>query len=201
MYPFFTAFFIFIVVLNLRLHRQRRRQEDTEQSFWDRESAANSTRRQDISTLNYINIPLEKIPQNLHTDSEKELVSLASETLLNLAGQTNTDLKLRYGVANLNALSQYDANFSRFVAVLPVYAAELIDAGQAGAARELLEFAVECRADSTRIFTMLAELYRKTGEEEKIDGLRRIAETYGSISGQMIVQALDRQYGTVEAPG
>lgn len=190
MFPFFTAFFLFVIVLNIALRKNNRSQEDFRSRFWERELEANHTRRQDISALDYIRIPLDKIPQNLHTDSERELVALASEKLLNLAGETNTDLKLKYGVANLEQLSAFDANFSRFVSALSVYAKELLDAGQTSDARGLLEFAVDCRADSSKIFSMLAKLYQDAGEPERIDSLLEIAKTFDSLSGRMIVQSL-----------
>lgn len=190
MFPFFTVFFIFVIVLNIALRKNNRSQEDFRSRFWERELEANNTRKQDISSLDYIRIPLDKIPQNLHTDSERELVALASEKLLNLAGETNTDLKLKYGVANLEQLSAFDANFARFVSALSVYAKELLDAGQTSDARGLLEFAVDCRADSSKIFSMLAKLYQDAGEPERIDSLLEIAKTFDSLSGRMIVQSL-----------
>lgn len=195
MFPFFTAFFLFVIVLNIALRKNNRSQEDFRSRFWERELEANHTRRQDISALDYIRIPLDKIPQNLHTDSERELVALASEKLLNLAGETNTDLKLKYGVANLEQLSAFDANFSRFVSALSVYAKELLDAGQTSDARGLLEFAVDCRADSSKIFSMLAKLYQDAGEPERIDSLLEIAKTFDSLSGRMIVQSLNTLKG------
>lgn len=190
MFPFFTIFFLFIIVLNIVLRRQDRSQAENDRRFWERELASNHTRKQDISNLDYIRIPLDKIPGNLHTDAEQELIALSSEKLLNLNGQSNTDLKLQYGVANLDFLSSCDANFARFVAILPVYAEELLAAGQAGDARTLLEFAVECSADSARIFSLLAKLYLDAGESGKIDDLIAIAEGYGSLSGQVIVRTL-----------
>lgn len=195
MFPFFTVFFIFVIVLNIALRKNNRSQEDFRSRFWERELEANNTRKQDISSLDYIRIPLDKIPQNLHTDSERELVALASEKLLNLAGETNTDLKLKYGVANLEQLSAFDANFARFVSALSVYAKELLDAGQTSDARGLLEFAVDCRADSSKIFSMLAKLYQDAGEPERIDSLLEIAKTFDSLSGRMIVQSLSTLKG------
>lgn len=191
MFPFFTIFFLFVIVLNLALRKNNRSHEDSQALFWERELEANHTRKKDISALDYIQIPLDKIPQNLHTDSERELMALASEKLLNLSGETNTDLKLKYGVANLEQLSLFDTNFARFVSALSVYAGELLDAGQASDARALLEFAVDCRADSSKIFSMLAKLYLDAGEPERIDRLIEIAKTYDSLSGRMIVQSLN----------
>lgn len=191
MFPIFTVFFLFIIAINVVLRKNNRSQEDYQTRFWERELEANNTRKQDISSLDYIQIPLEKLPQNLHTDSERELVELASKKLLNLAGETNTDLKLKYGVANLEQLSTCDTNFTRFVSAVSVYAKELLDAGQTSDARSLLEFAVESRADSSKIFAMLAKIYQDAGEPERIDRLLEIAKTFDTLSGRMIVQTLN----------
>ena len=191
MFPIFTVFFLFIIVINIVLRKNSRSQEDYQTRFWERELEANNTRKQDISSLDYIQIPLDKLPQNLHTDSERELVALASEKLLNLAGETNTELKLKYGVANLEELSACDANFTRFVSAVSVYAQELLDAGQTSDAQGLLEFAVDSRADSSKIFSMLAKIYQDAGEPGRIDRLLEIAKTFDSLSGRMIIQTLN----------
>ena len=44
--------------------------DKSEREFWDRESQANSTRRKDISYLNYIEIPLDKLPLSSCEDEE-----------------------------------------------------------------------------------------------------------------------------------
>lgn len=200
MFPFLTIFLVFIIILNYSIRKQKNAQADAEHNFWAREFSANNTRRQDISKLDYITIPAEKIPQNLHTDSEKTLVRLSSCKMLNLSGQTNTDLKIEYGVANLEALSEYDSNFTEFTAALAVYAQELIDSGQKDAARELLEFAVHHRADSRTIFVTLAKLYQESGEKEKIHELLEIGESFGTLSGRMIVQSLSELEETQSLP-
>lgn len=191
MFPIFTLFVIFVIALNVALRRQDRTQTKADQDFWARELAANNTRKQDISKLDYLYVPLDKIPQNLHTDAEKALVDLSSKKMLNLFGQSNTDLKLQYGVSNLDELSSYEENFARYVAVLPEYAAELIDAGQPEDATALLELAVEQRADSCPVYTILADLYIKAGQPEKVQPLIEKAKGFDSMSGRIIVDKLN----------
>lgn len=190
MFPCFTIFFIFVIVLNIALHRQRRSQEDVDRKFWERELAANNTRKQDITKLDYITIPLDMIPQNLHTETEQELIALASKKMLNLINQTNTDLKLKYGVANLEELSEYEENFTRYISLVPVYAKELIDADQKENAIALLELAVEQHADSCPVYTLLAEQYMQNGNSDKVQGLIEQAKSIDSISGSIIVHKL-----------
>ena len=115
MFIFLAVFIIFVLILNFAIHKNNRSQENAQEQFWENERQANFTRRKDIHNLNYLTIPIEKIPQNLHTDAEKTLVRLSSDKMLNLSGITNTELKLEYGAANLDELSAYDANFTEFV--------------------------------------------------------------------------------------
>lgn len=190
MFVFLAGFIIFVLILNFFIRTSNQNHQNTEDSFWEREQKANFTRRKDISNLSYITIPPEIIPENLHTDSEKKLTELSSKKMLNLTGLTNTDLKLQYGAANLEALSEYDNIFTTFVQTVPVYAEELTEAGQAEAARELLEFAVSYQADSGSIFLQLAELYTQSGQPDKIQGLIDSAEKLPSLEGPIIARKL-----------
>lgn len=191
MIPIFTiSMVIFVIVLKINLNKNNRAKEESEENFWKREHEANFTRKQDISGLNYITIPLEKFPQNLGTEAEQTLVQLSKEKILNLTGISNTDLKLEYGVANLEILTSYDNNFTLLVNALSVYGKELIDANQLADARTVLEYAVSVHADSKQIYTMLAELYRNSGETDRIAELISSAEKLNTFSKSGIVEAL-----------
>jgi hypothetical protein len=191
MIPIFTiAMIVFIVLLKMTINKNNHSNEEAESAFWERERQANFTRKQDISTLDYITIPLDKFPLNLGTESENALKELSGAKILNLTGISNTDLKLTYGVANLEPLTEYDGNFTRLVQVLASYGKELADAGQTADAQTVLEFAVSIHADSKQIYTQLAELYRDGNHPEKIADLIASAEELVSISKTGILAAL-----------
>lgn len=191
MFPIFTICFgIFLVVLNYRIRKGYTHQNEVENEFWERERQANLTRRQDISNLDYINIPEDLFPMNLHTDTENEIASLRNVKLLNLTGLSNTDLKLQYGVQNLEELSEYDDNFTKFVRLLPNYVDELLAAEQWDDAKRLLEFAVKHKADSKAIFCQLARIYKEDCQEDKIQHLILIAGELNSLSQLPIISAL-----------
>ncbi len=86
---------------------------------------------------------------------------------------SNTDLKLEYGVANLDELSACDDRFSTFERNAAIYAQELSDAGYTDQARQLLEFAVSCHVDNSSIYTQLAAIYQ-TGA---ISGILQLQES------------------------
>lgn len=191
MIPVFTiCMVVFVIVLKMNVNKNKAAKDTATSDFWEREHAANLTRRQDISGLDYISIPLEKFPLNLNTESEQTLRQLADEKILNLTGISNTDLKMQYGVANLEALTAYDENFTKLVQVLTTYSSELLDAGQPEQARIVLEYAVSIHADAKAIYVTLAKLYLASDEADRIADLITSAEGLNSISRSGIVDAL-----------
>jgi len=158
MFPFLAIFIVFCLVLNFYIRKNDTTQQKVMDEFWEKERKSNAIRKKDISKLDYITIPLDKIPVKLETSTEKELFALGEKPMLNLVGISNTDLKLQYGTANLEILTQYENNFLDFVALLPDYIAELSEAGEKETALMLLEFAVSVDADSRKIDKQLAEL-------------------------------------------
>lgn len=158
MFPFLAIFIIFCLVLSFYIRKNDNAQQKVQDEFWAKERASNAVRKKDISKLDYISIPLDKIPAKLESSTEKTIFALAEKPMLNFVGISNTDLKLQYGTANLDILTEYENNFLEFVALLPDYATELIEAGEAESARMLLEFAVSVNADSRKIDNLLAQL-------------------------------------------
>lgn len=190
MFPFLAIFITFCIILTYYLQKGKADQKKVDDAFWEKERMANSVRKKDISKLDYINIPLEKIPVKLDTSTEKNFFALAQKPMLNLTGISNTDLKLEYGTANLNVLCEYDENFTDMVALLPEYANELYEAGHIDTARELLEFAVNAKADSRKIYHQLATIYKESAQAEKLSYLETACETLPELTKNAIKKDL-----------
>lgn len=158
MFPFLAIFIVFCLLLTFYIRKNDTAQQKVQDEFWEKERMSNAVRKKDISKLDYITIPLDKIPVKLETSTEKAIFSLAEKPMLNFVGMSNTDLKLAYGTANLDILTEYENNFLKYVALLPDYAMELAEAGETEAACILLEAAVSANADSRKIDNLLAKL-------------------------------------------
>lgn len=158
MFPFLVIFIVFCLVLTFYIRKNDAAQQKAQQDFFEKERLSNAVRKKDISKLDYISIPLDKIPVKLESSTENTIFFLAEKPMLNFVGISNTDLKLQYGTANLDILTEYENNFLEFVALLPDYATELVEAGQKESAIMLLEFAVSVNADSRKIDNLLASL-------------------------------------------
>lgn len=194
MIPIFTIIIvIFLAILTFQLRKTTNAQEEVEEKFWAREREANATRRKDISNLDYITIPDGLFPLNLDSAVENQLAGLIGKKMLNLTGMTNTDLKLEYGVQNLDELTSYDDNFAEFIMLAPDYAKELIAAGQTDDARNILEFAVNNLADSRSIFDILSSIYVEAGETSKIPQLISLAKKLDSLSKNVILDDLNKK--------
>ena len=79
MFPCLTIFIIFIAILTYHIHKSDAKQAEVEAAFWQKEYEANSTRKADISTLDYISIPLERFPPIINTDAENDFRNLADK--------------------------------------------------------------------------------------------------------------------------
>ena len=158
MFPFLAIFIVFCLTLGFYIRKNDAAQQKVQDEFWEKERKSNAVRKKDISKLDYISIPLDKIPVKLESSIENTIFSLAEKPMLNFVGISNTDLKLQYGTANLDILTEYENNFLDFVALLPDYATELMEAGEVDSARMLLEFAVSVNADSRKIDQLLAKI-------------------------------------------
>ena len=190
MFPFLAIFIIFCIILTYYIKKGDSSQKEVMESFFEKERLANGVRKKDISQLNYITIPFEKIPQKLESPVEKDFFAFSEKTMLNLSGISNTELKLQYGTANLEVLSQYDTNYMDMIALLPKYVEELLDAGDTNTAQMLLEFAIETRADSRIIYKQLLSIYKETQQMDKIDHLLTISNELPELTRNLIQKDL-----------
>ena len=108
--------------------------------------------------------------------------------IVNLTGYSNTDLKLKYGTANITILSDYDFHYTNLVKLLQKIAELLHDSLEDALAIEVLEFAVSTGTDVSKSYYLLANLYKETGTPEKIDSL--IQQAHHSLMRDAIVENL-----------
>lgn len=194
--PFLGLFIMLLATIAFFRKRNDRHQQETKEAFWEREQKANLVRRQDISGLPYINIPFEDFSigafsdENL-TEAEQVLETFRDKKILNLTGQSNTDLKLQYGPANLPALTEYDQNFTDMLHALTNYSNRLIELEHMDVAIPVLEFCINVGSDVSSHYTTLANYYKAGGQNAKLDVLREKASALNSLTKTSILQKLD----------
>lgn len=191
----FGLFVIAVSIISAFRKRHERLSQDVERKFWDREAAANSVRRQDISGLPYITIPSEifsigSVSDDVIANALHSLESLQEKKILNLAGQSNTDLKMQYGPANLPSLMEYDQNYTDMLLAITNIANRLVELEQTELAIPALEFTISTGTDISTHYTILATYYKNSGQQNKIADLKEHAEKLDSLMKQSIIQKI-----------
>ena len=185
------SFLALCYVVSRNVSRFKKSHGQSHEEFLEQESRANSVRKADISALPYVEIPLDELPLDALSTCgcsalAEELRALASVKILNLSMYTNTELKLMYGPANLTALSDCDDAYTSLIMLLNKIGASLLEADRPDDAEKFLSFAVSIGSDITTSYTMLATLYAKKHDINRIDRLIGNADSLTSLSGKTI---------------
>lgn len=194
MFPFLAISIIFMLVLAFFRKKSSNKQNEVQQQFWEQENLANSTLRQDISELEYINIPLDKFPLDPESETADTIRSLADQKVINLSSYTNTELKLKYGVANLDTLSEFESNFLTLEKALEAYASELLAAERSSDAQKVLEYAVTIGSDISNIYLMLAAIYKEQDAIDQLSWLIGEASKLDTLVRDSLIQKLNAIY-------
>lgn len=198
-------FIILLIVLQFAIKKGTRNHKARNEEFLDREAKANQVRRKDISNLNYISIPdnlplinsgNETFDRLMSQDSRMKraydtLQSLKGKKILNLTGISNTDLKLSYGVANLNDLTEYDDNFTTLVKAIALIGHNLLEHKDIEDATTFLEYGIYIKSDISSNYIDLAIIYASGDRKDQIAVLKEQALTLKSLSRDSIVSQLD----------
>jgi hypothetical protein len=199
-FPLFLSFMLFLGWFHLNRSRMSRKERNLQDTFWERENRANSTRKKSLDGLPYITIPLQELPVssnsgNAASDSElasieKELLELSQKKIVNFTGITNTELKLQYGAPNLDVLTQYDENFTCLCRLLFSWGKKLDALSRQTEAIQVLEYGVRIGTDIRGHYLLLADLYKKTQAPQKIQSLIDRAEALDSLNKNGIIRGL-----------
>lgn len=190
------AVITFCFIISRSIANHNRNADKGLKSFWENEAKANATRKTDISSLDYITVdvallPMDKLKEAGFENLAEQLDNLSTKKIINLSMYSNTDLKLMYGAANLNELSDCDNNYTLTIRLLNKIGKVLIDAGKNDLAMEFLSYGISIGSDISTTYLMLAELYKANGQDDELDQLIIKAGALNSISKSAIINKLN----------
>lgn len=191
-----ASFILLAGLIARQLSVSQKNSKKAEEDFWNREREANNVRKKPLDDLNYIQIPFEKLPFHILTENQQvqdcieQIHSLKDLKVVNLSEFTNTDLKLKYGTANITVLSEYDQNFTLLVRTLYKWGRLLYEAGYKEEALIPLEFAISIGTDVSGNYKLLATIYKEKGQFSKIQELTASASSLTSIMKNPILTFL-----------
>lgn len=202
---YFPMFFLLALVFTAWLAFERikssKQDEERVRAFWQRENDANNTRRKNLDTLTYIQVPYwifsDSLSSSLPTDDAEInrcndiFESLMHQRILNLTGMTSTDIKMEYGPANLAKLDEYDQNFTLLAQTIYAYGERLHTLGFDHEAMRVLRFGIDSLSDISGNYKLLASLYINSGQADKIVELKEAASKLNSLLKNSIIKYLD----------
>ncbi len=197
-FPIFGCFLIFIAWFTYERNKSSKLQKQKQEDFWKRETDANSVRRVNLDTLTYITIPDSILLSSLSvavrdTDDEvllqcnEALIALQDKRIFNLTGMTTTDIKMNYGPANITALDEYDTNYIHMVKTIYEFGTRLITLGYDDDGIRVLEFGIDSLTDISGNYKLLADLYVKKNQPDKLNYLLETADKLDSLNKNSII--------------
>jgi len=194
MYPIFTVFVIFALFTAIYMRKSSTKSMTGAESILEREREANSVRKQPLTDVPFVTVDITSLP---HIETEDEYLLERLDTLshlsdpelkiANLSSYSNTDLKFKYGVANLTILTEYDQNFTNLCRCLFEIGRRLYESGNISDAKSYLEYGIECGTDLKSHYMLLANIYEQEMSYNKIVSLIHHAETLNTaLKGALI---------------
>lgn len=196
MIPIFFCIIVFCLWLRYELNKSSRQTEKDKNHLFEREAEANSVRKKSISSLDYITISEKtilflEINDNQIKKIQDGFKNLLEKKIINLSHMTNTELKLEYGVANLNTLMDADTNYGELVRLLHNYGKRLYELDYIDESIEVLEYSISIGSDMSITYKLLADIYIKNNMSEKFNELIISAENLESLTKDSILSYLN----------
>ena len=194
--PLFTTIVIVAGFIFVFMKITSEKPGDGIRSFRERERRADSTLKQPLDNLPFIQVPIDSIPSPEPAINEKcaallnELNTLAGKKIVNLTGISNTDLKLTYGAPNLPILTEYDQNFTSLCMNLHELGCEYKLTGHEDEAITTFNVAVNVGTDISGTYTTLAEMYAEKGLYVEIQRLINCADNIRSLTRTSTIKKL-----------
>lgn len=191
---------ILVLVLNHNIRKNKNKDDKSVTSYLSREDRANCARRKDLTDLPYIEVSHNTLPLDITLKDEKkqlqisnyikEIHLLSEKKMLNLIGVSNTELKEEYGPANLEVLTIYDQNYSRYIRNLHLLA-DCIYEEYPNEAVALWEYCLSIGTDISGTYASLGKHYVTKHQKEQFMKLYDYIPSKSTISGKTIVNKLD----------
>lgn len=162
------------------------KEEEKEQEEWlQLEKKASLPIKKSLKDLPLIQIDPHQLPfkENASPELKKiqeTILALSKEPLCNLSDSSSTTLKLKYGAKNLPLLAEYEQNYILLIRTLADWCEQLALMDQKEDAIQVANFAIHCRSDIRKTYTVLARIYKEQGNTEKIYELLPVVEKFSN---------------------
>ena len=168
------------VILNIIIARSKSREFNYD-AVVEAERRANAARRRDIDPELFITPDIDALPfKEYGQKPEYEPVRFAAAEAKEMSAlpmiktakdMTNNDIKLKFGVANLEDVAIMEENYNYFIAAMLKWAEELIALREYADAETVLKETVRIGSDFSKSYTLLADVYAAVNDRTALCAL------------------------------
>lgn len=198
---FFILFLTFFLIWLYHFKKQQKQYQSQKDAFWERERQAKETRKQEIAAefffhpqiqgLCFPALELEATQKQRYLKLSEQIKASADLPMLNFSDLSNTELNLRFGVANQSFITQAEENYHAFIGFLFEYAKFMKSSGHTDEAILALEELIRLKSEKSQHYLLLAEIYQEQKNHSGIERLKLLAEGLEPISQHKFLTALE----------
>lgn len=178
---------IFVIIFKYKLRMVNHQEQVMEENRYQIERQASLPIKKSLQSLQKIEIPLSNLPfcdtaEGGLKACQDTIKELSSQTICNLTGISNTNLKLKYGAGNLDELLEYEQNYLLLIKTLSDWGTRLYEQNNFKDAEIVLDYAVFCQSDLRQTYITLTRIYL---EQNNLDKVHKLAKSTESISSTL----------------
>ena len=181
--PAFILYISGILILALSFKGKINKKKDYHKDDWkillEREHATQFVRPKELPHDFFIQVDTKAFPTVTQASCEQvyhALLRSANKPMINLKGQSNLELKSRYGPQIVEKVSAYERNYFEFMDILFKYGKILYDNNYVQEAQLLLEQAINYHCDISKCYLLLIKIYKEQQNEAAISRLKDVVE-------------------------
>lgn len=199
----FIVFLIFIFVFQHNLRKSDRMISHNRRSFWDKEEKSLFVRKTDLDPNDFVHANAEALPhysleyfkelgdEHLYKLQER-CFKLASEPMMNLSELMNSDIRLKYGAANLGLVENYEDNYNQYLRALYKLAKGYYELDKKTEALQVLEEGINMKTDISDHIILLGKLYLETHRNDRFETLYNSTLQLKTLTKSKSIQGLEQ---------
>lgn len=197
----FVLFLIFIFIFQHNLKKNDRNGKMARKQFWEYEENSFFARKLPLNDNDFIKPNVHSIPKldyeafkalnnpQMFTVQEK-CFSLADIPMLDLSGMLNSELRYRYGAANLELIESYENNYTNYIKSLYKLGKFYYDNNMKNEAISVLEEGMNVNTEISDHIILLATIYYEMQKKKEFDCLYKKALKMKSLTKNKTLQQL-----------
>lgn len=199
----FIVFLIFVFLFRYKMNQQEKATHRSNELFWEREKKSLFIRKKTLDDTIYLKADISKFPkysleQFIEWQAKKlykvqeDCLYYASQPMVNLSNMLNSEIRLKYGTANLTLIESYENNYISYTKQLYQLGKGFYDINRDDDAITVLEEGIRMGSDISHNYILLGKLYCKTNQTVKFQDLYNKTTYIESLTKHKIIDELNK---------